>query len=309
MKSPQSSHLGQYLRLLRESRGYENIHEYVRKYKLPFSYVYYTELETGKRRIGLQACQSLCQALDANVPSFFYHMLQDVLPDGVKEEFLARIPLDEVFDAHDQENKEQQIKDAYRKQLRARLNLDTCVMSEEAETYFVENTQLMPLLEAIYCVPSMTDKELEEIAQQIGITASISEIIANLEQFGIIKCTEGKKGTRTITRAYDLIGFRDQRIVARRVRTETELTLSAAPSPQIGGPDDSSCFYDVVGLTKEQQDEFIASLADLCAEMNAYHLQDIGTNSGPPTLIATVFSPACEYDLAYCQDKTKSPAS
>lgn len=294
MNKPNQTHLGQFLRSLREGRGYESIQEYVRHYQLPVSYVYYTELEAGKKRIALETAKQLCDALSADTLSFNYHLLQDILPTEVQADFLNLIPV-HVSDEDKQANKTQKIKEAYQKIQLSRIGLAIGYMTEEAEGYLYKNAHLMPLVAMIYCVTSTTSIELAKVARNLGITTPIDETIAKFEQLGIIKTAENQaNGTKTISRVYDLLVTQDQRIAANRVNAETQLTVKESQDISVGGPNQSSCFYGIVGLSKKKQEELQACIADIDTEFKACH---DGHSATDPQLMTIIFSKAREYSL------------
>lgn len=288
------THLGQFLRSLRQSRGYDSIQEYVQKYNLPVSYVYYTELEAGKKRIALETAKQLCDALSADTLSFHYHLLQDILPTEVQADFLNLIPV-HISNENVQAIKTQKIKESYQKIQLSRLGLAVGYMTEEAEAYLYENSHLMPLVAIIYCVPSTTQREVTKIATRLGIADSIDEIIAKFEQFGIVKTEENlTNGSKRISRIYDLVVTQDQRIIGDRVKFETQLTVAKNQETLLGGPDQSSCFYGIVGLSKKKQEELAACIADIDTEFKAYHDSQ---SVADPQLMTIIFSKAAEYSI------------
>ncbi len=78
------------------SRGYTNVNEYLRKYQLPISYVYYRDIEIGKRKIGLESAKVLCEALHVDYRVFYTHLLKDLLPAEVIDNFVHLIPQDGI---------------------------------------------------------------------------------------------------------------------------------------------------------------------------------------------------------------------
>ncbi len=86
------TNLGNFLRETRLSRGYTNVNEYLRKYQLPISYVYYRDIEIGKRKIGLESAKVLCAALHVDYRVFYTHLLKDLLPKDVMDSFVHLIP-------------------------------------------------------------------------------------------------------------------------------------------------------------------------------------------------------------------------
>lgn len=287
-----STYVGQFLRSLREQRGFENIHEYVRQYQLPVSYVYYTELESGKKRIAQETAKQLCAALKTDSLSFFYHLLKDILPTDIQPDFLDLIPV-QISDKSEQAGKTQKVIESYQKLQLSMLGLDLGRMTNEAEDYISENSHLMPLVAIIYCVPSMTNTELSRTVQRLGIATPVEEIISKFAELGILTVTENPaNGTKTISRCYDIIVTKDQRIVSKRISAETEMTIAENSHLSIGGPNGSSCFFGIVGLSKKRQEELIAQIADIDTEFKAYHDAE---STEAPQLMTLHMSPAKEY--------------
>lgn len=135
---PDTNHLGQYLRALREERGFSNIREYVQHYNLPVGYVYYTEIESGKKYLALETARQLCQALDADSLSFHSQLLKDILPTEVQDDFLNLIPLSKNTDPVEMASKQEALRDAYQRNMLSRINQTANSMTKEAETLFAD---------------------------------------------------------------------------------------------------------------------------------------------------------------------------
>ncbi|MBX9879392.1 MAG: helix-turn-helix transcriptional regulator [Candidatus Obscuribacterales bacterium] len=290
MSKPKPTHLGQFLRNLREQRGYDSIQEYARQYQLPVSYVYYTEIESGKKKISLETSKELCEALDVDLISFYYHVLKDVLPQDIQDDFLSLVPLHKVTDPDELAAKANQIQQAYQNNQLSRLSSATSSMPEAGDTFFSKHPELHSLVASIYCVSCTTDVELEKVAKQIGITMPIEEIIDKFTNLGIIDVTEGKP--RLIKKLYDIIVTNDQRALSNIVRTETDRLIENNDISWTASANEASCFYGIVGLTKEKQKEFRALLADLDAEFDSYHQKN---SEAEPQLMTVIFSPAKQY--------------
>lgn len=290
MSKPKPTHLGQFLRNLREQRGYDSIQEYARQYQLPVSYVYYTEIESGKKKISLETSKELCEALDVDLISFYYHVLKDILPKDIQDDFLTLVPLHKVTDPDELSERADRVQDAYQKNQLSRLSSATSSMPEEADVFFSKHPDLHSLVAAIYCVSCTTDVEIAKVAKQIGITMPVDEIIAKFQDLGIIEVTEGNP--RLIKKLYDIIVTNDQRAIAGIIKTETERVIEHNDITWTGSPNQASCFYGIVGLTKEKQKEFRALLADLDAEFDSYHQKD---SDAEPQLMTVIFSPAKQY--------------
>jgi len=289
------THLGRFLSTLREQRGYESIQEYVRHYQLPVSYVYYTEIESGKKRLSLETSKQLYIALEADQTSFYYHLLRDILPDNIQTEFLNRIPIQQVLDKKEKTSKAQSIKEAYQKNQLSRLNRKIVYVSDEADDYLKANPLLNSLISAIYCVPSTSDKELEQLAIRLGISDPIEAILSKFEELELIKIVDANdKQYRIISRLHDIVVTNDRSIFAKAIESETRHAVTETAQASVAGADQANCFYGMIGLTKQKQEELRMHIADLDAEFDAYHLKDA---DGMPQLMTIVFSPAREYSL------------
>lgn len=110
---PTTNYLGEFLQALREQRGFANIREYVRHYKLRVGYVYYTEIEAGKKYLALETAKQLCESLDADFLLFYSNLLKDILPNEVQNDFLNLIPLSKNADPNEIARKEAALKTAY----------------------------------------------------------------------------------------------------------------------------------------------------------------------------------------------------
>jgi transcriptional regulator with XRE-family HTH domain len=278
------THLGQFLQTLREERGFQSIQEYVRRYKLPVSYVYYTEVESGKKRIALETSKQLCAALEADQTSFYYHLLKDILPKDIQADFLSRIPIQQILDKQEKENKAQSINMAYRKNQLSRMNKQIFYASNKSNAYLNKHPQLFPLLSAIYCVDSTSDNELEQLATRLGVNIPIDEVLTKFEELGIIECKQAKNASyKIIKRKHNIIVTNDQSIFASVIKSETEIAAKTAPT---------NYFHGMLGLSKQKQEELRTHLLDLDAEFDAYHLEN---PDGIPQLMTIVFSSAKEY--------------
>lgn len=295
---PDTNYLGQFLKALREERGFGNIREYVQHYNLPVGYVYYTEIESGKKYLALETANQLCQALDADYLSFHSHLLKDILPTEIQNDFLNLIPLSNYSDPLQRESKQEALRDAYQRNLLSRLNLTTEYMTKEAEAFFVNNPDLMPLVAAIYCTETTTALALKETAERLGISMPIEEILANFENFAVAKISQGQDQTKIVHRLSDMIMTHDKRTGAQRVSAETLKALSGADISVLPDPNASNCFYGVVGLSKQKQQEVSRLIADLRAEFDSYHQ----TSTDELQVMTVAFSPIKQYMIQSSTD-------
>jgi hypothetical protein len=77
--------LGNYLRLLRLERGFDNVSDYIRAYAPPISSSYYRDIENGRRLLSLDSATQVCRSLEADTHTFFYNLLCDALPVEARE--------------------------------------------------------------------------------------------------------------------------------------------------------------------------------------------------------------------------------
>lgn len=295
MSKPPQTYLGRYLLSLREQRGFDNIQEYVRRHNLPVSYVYYTEIESGKKRIALETSKQLCAALEADQISFFYHLLKDILPENIQTEFLNRIPIQNLLNSKEKEEKAQKIQKAHQKNLLARLHKTIFYMSKEAGTFISKNARLNLLITAIYCVRSTSDKELQYLAQRLNIDIPIEDILKSFEELEIIKISQSSdKKLRIIMPAHDIIVTTNSQVIADIINNETKIAALESSKHAFTGANQDNCFHGMIGLSKQKQEELHTYIADLVAEFNACHLEN---SDGVPQLMTIIFSPAKEYGL------------
>lgn len=134
---PDTNYLGEYLKALREGRGFSNIREYVRHYNLPVGYVYYTEIESGKKYLALETGKQLCDALNADILAFYSQLLKDILPAEVQDDFLNLIPLSKNLDPKEAANKQLALRAAYQNYVLAHIHGTANSVSKEAEAQCV----------------------------------------------------------------------------------------------------------------------------------------------------------------------------
>lgn len=267
-----STHLGNYLRSVRMSRGYTNVNEYLRSYKLPITYVYYREIEIGKRKLGLETAKSLCGALQVDSKAFYYHLLKDILPAEVTEHFKNMLPARQRLSREELADEKESMDRAYRSSLLDALRLNFNILEKEAATYFQENLDLMPLLWFVHSEPETTESDLAAVAQTNGINKPIGKILDDFKRLGLIEIIDSGKGPKSIRRLFPTIAWRDKQLHSAYLLKETEKTLGQQglnPSK-----DEPSIKYGVAMLTDEQRQRVMSRISDLLAELRS-------TNNSP----------------------------
>jgi len=261
-----STHLGNYLRSVRLNRGYTNVNEYLRSYKLPITYVYYREIEIGKRKLGLETARSLCEALDVDSKAFYYHLLKDILPGDVTEHFKHMLPAGQRLSGEELAQEKQSIDEAYRTSFLDALRLNFTMLEKEATKYFKENLDLMPLLWCIHNEPETTEADLESVAKTNGIDKSISKILDDFKRIGLIEVVS-EKGVKTVRRLLPTIAWRDRQLHSSYLLNETEKTIEQHKNAESG--DEPTIKYGMAMLTDEQRKRVMSLIADLLAELRS----------------------------------------
>jgi hypothetical protein len=290
--------LGQFLRSVRLARAYSNINEYMRRYVLPISDVYYREIESGKRKISIDSAKELCEALQIDYADFYYHLLQDILPQEVQGDFISCLPKPIPLDDSAKELKKQQVKLAYQKNFVDRLEKRIGYMNEESESYFHQHPQYVKFLTSIYCKPKTSEAELRRILEHDSEQTGLEQVLEDFERLGLIKLSPAV-GDRIIERAYNYIIIRDQKLLALRLLYETKVSIDNSCADVPHRKQAELLIHGIVGLNKNQYQEILTQLADLISQFRAAHEQ--GTEVDP-YLLALLITPQLDYRLAEISD-------
>lgn len=258
------------------NRGYTNVNEYLRSYKLPITYVYYREIEIGKRKLGLETAKSLCEALNVDRKAFYYHLLKDILPGDVTEHFKHMLPAGQRLNGQELAQDKQSIDEAYRTSLLNALRLNFTVLENEATRYFKENLDLMPLIWCIHSQPETTEDELESVAKSNGIEKSTRKILDDFQRLGLIEVVSDK-GSKIARRLLPTIAWRDRQLHAAYLLNETEKTIEQHRKGQ--ATDVPTIKYGMAMLTDEQRKRVMSRIADLLAELGSGNNHNASSDS------------------------------
>jgi len=260
MQSTQTStHLGNFLRSVRLSRGYTNVNEYLRNYKLPITYVYYREIEIGKRKLGLETAKGLYEALDVDAKAFYYHLLKDILPVEVTEHFKYVLPVSQRLSGEELAQEKEHISEAYRDSFLDTLRLNFTMMDDQATDYFKERLDLLPLIWSIYGRTESSEAEITQIAKENGIKTPTQTILKDFKRLGLVKIS-GKK----ITRLHPTVTWRDRDLHVKCIVNELEKTTEIGKSD----PENNPTFKQGVAmLTDDARKRVLSRLTDLLAEL------------------------------------------
>lgn len=271
-----STHLGNYLRSVRLSRGYTNVNEYLRSYKLPITYVYYREIEIGKRKLGLETARSLCDALEVDSKAFYYHLLKDILPTDVTEHFKNMLPAKQRMSGEELAQEKESIDQAYRNSFLSALRLNFSMLEKEAARYFKDNLDLMPLLWFIHSEQEVSESDLDEAAKSNEITKPIKKIIDDFKRLGVIEIVEGK-GSKSIRRVYPTFAWRDKQLHSAYLLSETEKTLEQQKESE--SSEEPIIKFGMAMLTDDQRQRVMNRVSDLLAELKANTDNALNTDS------------------------------
>lgn len=248
-------------------RGYTNVNEYLRSYKLPITYVYYREIEIGKRKLGLETARSLCEALDVDSKAFYYHLLKDILPSDVTEHFKDMLPARQRMNGEELSQEKESIDRAYRNSFLDALRLNFTVLEKEAARYLKDNLELIPLLWFIHSEPETSESDLEAVAQANGIAKPIKKLLEDFKRFGLIEIVDSNKSTKAIRRLFPTMVWRDQQLHSAYLLNETEKTLEQHKNANSQDAPTIKC--GIAMLTDEQRQRVMCRITDLLAELKA----------------------------------------
>lgn len=261
-----NTHLGNYLRQVRLNRGYTNVNEYLRCYKLPITYVYYREIEIGKRKLGLETARSLCEALEVDNKAFYYHLLKDILPADVTQHFKHLLPSRQRMSDEELTLEKESTDQAYRNSFLNALRLNFTLLEKEAARYFKDNLDLMPLLWCVHSEPEVTEADLEAVATANEINKPIRKIIDDFKRIGVIDVVQAN-GKTIIRRLFSTIAWRDKELNSSYLLQEMEKTIDQKQNSD--NDDEPTVRYGVAMLTDDQRDKVLTRISDILAELKS----------------------------------------
>lgn len=176
MNKKKETNLGRYLYSLRIARGFANISDYLRKYELRISDVYYRGVESGTKIISLDTADELCNDLEADRREFYVYLLRDLLPPDIVEKLIPPV-VDETFSSLEEHQALlERDKTIYREAFAKFMLSETYVLSEEAVRMLLERIDLMPVLHFLYAIEFVTPEQLASILEQNSIPESPKQV-------------------------------------------------------------------------------------------------------------------------------------
>jgi len=176
VKKKKETNLGRYLYSIRIQRGFANISDYLRKFELPISDVYYRDIESGAKIVSLETADRLCRALQTDRHVFYFHLMSDLLPADVVGKLIKPIA-DETFSSlEERQALLERDKTIYREAFAKFMLSETYILSEDAVRLLSERIHLMPVLHFLYAVESATAEQLASILDQNSIPESLEEV-------------------------------------------------------------------------------------------------------------------------------------
>ncbi len=278
---------GQFLRQLRKARGYTNVNEYLRKYPLPVSHVHYRHLEAGKRKISVESAKEICQALDADYKTFYYHLLKDWLPANITDMFANIVAAQPVT--------EPPAKSVVEPSAGTALDAHTLHPSKECCDYLNNNFECMPILWSIYAVPSTSVEQLQGLAARNKISASVDEILNKFQQFGLITRLDNG-GEIIVERAKPAINFVHHALNAKILMHETQQAVDKYTRSDNQQPSDSLIYYSVVSLSESARQDLLTSISEVVGSIRRSS-ENASSSQSEPFFYSLVFAARPQYEL------------
>ncbi|HEX8492920.1 MAG TPA: hypothetical protein VF658_08780 [Pyrinomonadaceae bacterium] len=176
MKKKKETNLGRYLYSIRIQRGFANISDYLRKYELPISDVYYRDVESGAKIVSLETADRLCHALHTDRHVFYFHLMRDLLPADIVEKLIKPIADDTFSSLEERQALLERDKTIYREAFAKSMLSETYVLSEDAVHLLLERIDLMPVLHFLYAIEFATAEQLASVLDQNSIPDSPEKV-------------------------------------------------------------------------------------------------------------------------------------
>jgi transcriptional regulator with XRE-family HTH domain len=281
---------GTYLRQLRESRGYSNINEYVRRYNMLISHVHYRHLETGQRKLSIESAKGLCEALEADRMAFYYHFLHDLLPDEVVE-FFSHVPERLPEPRQNAVQKTVSKASAYQNALIRTMEPYVLYPDEDSCDYLDKHFDLLPILWFIYSVPQATKKEIDQVADQHHISMPANEIISDFHHLGLVRIDPD---SGTIKRTKPSVSFLHSPLGEKILSHQTEGFLRNYDQPRNPTSKDTVMNYGVVLLSSENHQLIFRRIQEFLRDVHKA-ATDSENEPSDPVFFAITFGQRPEY--------------
>ncbi len=284
---------GKYLSELRLSRGYSNTNEYLRRYPVEMSSVHYRHLESGNRKISIEAAKDLCDALQAEAKSFYCYLLKDSLP----EEFM------DFFVGLSNEN-EESVKQQYQRALMRALDSQVLFPSTETCEYLEAHFELMPVIWLVYSVARASLADIERIIQKNDICISSQEAVDKLIQLGLMR-SEQHADKNVVVRMKPSICFSHHDLGLRILQHETERSLSQYVLPRNPQLKDSVLILSLMSASPKTRKVMFQRIQDLIRELRIAADVSFSTESekSEPVFYSIVFAPRQQYSAKPVTDR------
>lgn len=277
------THLGRFLRSLRIERGYTNVTQYLRKYKLPISDVYYRDLEAGRKMVGLENAGALCSALQADLQTYYFYLLKDLLPEQVIQ-LLVRPVVDDTFESIDEKLAEQnRTHEVYRTVLMQHYSRQVLSLNEEAIAFFKQNFELLPILYFIYSLNGTNEREIGDVAKRNSVSMPASQIISQFERLGLVAIVSAENGSgpRKIRRLKPAITFSDDELLNKCILWETQKSLSQPRNKVTFEGEGAFVYQGLSMIAKDSHKHISRRIMDLITEIRAADIDLLSTEAEP----------------------------
>jgi transcriptional regulator with XRE-family HTH domain len=288
-----SNYFGQFLRALRLSRGFTNINEYLRRYPLSISTVHYRYLESGSRKVGVDAAQELCTELQADAKSFYHNLLKDWLPEG----FMA------FFVGLSDDEQSAQAREVYQKAVMRVLDAQTLYPSRACCEYLSNHFELMPIVWFFYSVFEASLEQITAVAKANGIAISVDQIVDDFEQFGLIKVDAQRQ---VVQRVKPTISFSHDELGKKLLLHETQRRLNYYVKAGNEASKDTVVVLSMMCVSAKARQTIYRRIQDFlrdAAEGAKSSFEDRSQDS-EPVYYSIIFAPRPQYRVAsYASDE------
>lgn len=297
-----TNHFGKYLSELRISRGYLNTNEYLRAYPIAMSSVHYRHLESGSRRVSIEAAKELCEALKVDAKVFYFHLLKDSLPEEFMDFFVA-MAKETSYDSPVEKNEiNQQYQQAVMRTLSSRVHFPTI----EACDYLEKHFELMPLIWFVYSTHSASLEEIQAIAQKNEITVPLEKHLDELAALGLI-LVKKDSNKFIVSRVKPTISFSHHRLGLQILSHETNLSLSQynkARNPELKEP---ILILSIMSVSEKTRKIIFRRIQDFVSESRAAaEISYNSTEKSEPVFYSVVFAPQRQYSVKPVSEKPVS---
>lgn len=254
---------GRYLSRLRAARGFSNTNEYLRQYPVPMSSVHYRHLESGNRKVSIDAAKDLCEALQADTKVFYFNLLRDWLPNEFMD-FFVSMDCDPVTSDGPADLAE--VKQRYQEAVMRTLSAQVLFPSSEACQYLEAHFDLLPLIWFVYSTENASVEGFQAIAHKNNIALPTEKTIDELQRLGLI-FVEKQEKMIVISRVKSSISFSHNKLGLRILDYEIQKSLAQYDKSRNPHMRDSILILSVMSASEKTRKIIFKRIQDFVGEV------------------------------------------